>query len=139
MEFVLVCSGIWNMIFAFVKWSLESRNRLLKILCAINGAYLISVGVASIFVAFNDKSILLSFFLSIFVIGALIDFKFHIENNLISIIAILSSIALVACAIGITLFSSSIDDNIYACAILTGCIMLLSTPFEKLDEKVKKH
>ena len=139
MEFVLICSGIWNMIFAFAKWSLESRNRLLKTLCAINGTCLISVGVVSMFSAFNDKSILLSFILSILVIGALIDFKFQIEKNPISFLAVFSSIALVICATGMTVFSDSVDDNIYACAILTGCVMLLSTPFEKLYEKTKKH
>lgn len=139
MEFVLICSGIWNMIFAFAKWSLVAKNRLLKILCIVNGAFLVSVGVVSIYYPLNEKSISLSFFLSLLLIGALFDAKFNIKMNTISSLACFSSIVLVACAVGIILFSGSIDDDVYACAILTGSVMILSTPFEKLHEKAMKH
>lgn len=137
MGFVLICSGIWNMIFALAKWSLASKNRLIKSLCMVNGIYLVAVGVVSIFSSINDRSVFLSLLLSMLLIGMLIDFKFNTEKNTISIFAVFSSLALIVCAIGMTLLADSIDNIIYVCAILTGCTMFLSAPFERLHEKGK--
>lgn len=139
MEYVLICSGIWTMIFAFVKWSLESKNRLLKGMCVINGTCLVVAGIVSVFSSFNDRSIFLSFLLSLLLIGMLISFKLKTEKNTISVFAVLSSVVLIACAIGMALLADSIDDIIYACAVLTGCVMILSTPFGKLYEKMKDN
>ena len=138
MEFLLICSGIWNTIFAFVKWSLEAQNRLLKILGIVNGAYLIAVGAAGMFLPLNSKCLVLSFCISLLFAGALIDVKFTAERNTFSVLATISSIVIVICAIGLFLFSDTADDIVYACAAATGSIMILSTPFEKLSEKMKK-
>lgn len=139
MEFILICSGVWNMIFAFAEWSLEAKNRLLKLLCVINGVILFFAGVVSVFFPLNEKSISLSFFSSLLLLGALFYSKFNIEKNTISFFACFSAVILVVCAIGMILFADSIDDSVYACVTLTGSVMILSTPFEKPYEKAKKR
>lgn len=139
MEFVLIFSGIWNIIFAHVKWSLQAKNRLLKILCIINGTYLITIGGISSFISLNDKSTFAAFLLSMLLVGMLIDFKFNTEKNVISKLAIFSSFFLIAGAIGMMIFAENIEDIIDATAILSGCVMILSTPFTQLSEVAKNN
>lgn len=139
MEFALIFSGIWNIIFAHVKWSLEAKNRLLKILCIINGTYLITIGGISSFISLNDKSTFAAFLLSMLLVGMLIDFKFNTEKNVISKLAIFSSFFLIAGAIGMMIFAENIEDIIDATAILSGCVMILSTPFTQLSEVAKNN
>lgn len=91
------------------------------------------------FFPLNEKSISLSFFSSLLLLGALFYSKFNIEKNTISFFACFSAVILVVCAIGMILFADSIDDSVYACVTLTGSVMILSTPFEKPYEKAKKH
>mgnify|MGYP004576451065 CR=1 FL=1 len=135
MEFVLICSGIWSMIFALARWSLASKNRLLKVLCVINGIYLLIIGIMGAFISLNIKSMFISFCFLLFLIGVLIDVKLNTEKNTISGLAVLFSLVLMICAVGIGLFSDSNYDIIYSCAILTGCAMILLTPFDQLCKK----
>lgn len=139
MEFVLICSGIWNIVFAHVKWSLQAKNRLLKILCIINGTYLVTIGGISSFISLNDKSTFAAFLLSMLLVGMLIDFRFNTEKNVISKLAILSSFILIACATGLMIFAENIEDIIDATAILSGCVMILSTPFTQLSDVAKNN
>ena len=139
MEFVLIFSGIWNIIFAHVKWSLQAKNRLLKILCIINGTYLITIYGISSFISLNDKSTFAAFLLSMLLVGMLIDFKFNTEKNVISKLAIFSSFILIAGAIGMMIFAENIEDINCAIATLSGCVMILSTPFTQLSEVAKNN
>ena len=136
MKAMLIVSGIWNIFFALAKWSLQSKNQLLKVLCIINGILLVFVGAANRLFGANDKLLLLSFYLYLFVVGAMTDFKYITEKNTISFIAIITSIIFIAGAIVVLLFADH-NNAVSACLILTGCTFFLSVPYEKLYEKLK--
>ena len=138
MKFVLIISGIWNLLFAFSKWSAEAQSRLLKALCIVNGCILTVLGIWSAFHELNAQQVFVPFSLSLLLIGALINHDNNHEQNTISKLAIVSAFVLVALSIALALLASDVSDYISACVTLTGCIMILSAPFSVLDEKMRK-
>ncbi|MBR1843114.1 MAG: hypothetical protein IJ788_07590 [Oscillospiraceae bacterium] len=136
MKAMLIVSGIWNIFFALAKWSLQSKNQLLKFLCIINGILLVFVVAADRLFGVNDKLLLLSFYFYLFVVGAMMDFKYITEKNTFSFIAVITSIIFVVGAIEVLLFADY-NNAVSACLILTGCTFILSVPYEKLYEKLK--
>lgn len=138
MKFVLIISGIWNLLFAFSKWSAEAQSRLLKALCIVNGCILTALGIWSAFREVNAQQVFVPFSLSLLLIGALINHDSNHEQNTISKLAIVSAFVLVALSIALVLLASDVSDYISACVTLTCCIMILSAPFSVLDEKMRK-
>lgn len=137
MEFILICSGAWNIIFAFSKWSIEAKNRLLKTLCTINGFSLIIAGISSYFLAIDEKLVIASFYILLFMVGMLIECKYSTENHIISKCAVFLALAMVILASMMVLFAESIDDYESACVALTGSIMILSIPYTQLSDRIK--
>lgn len=137
MEFILICSGVWNIIFAFSKWSIEAKNRLLKTLCTISGCSLIIAGISSYFLPIDEKLVIASFYILLFMVGMLIECKYSTENHIISKCAVFLALAIVILASMMVLFAERIDDYESACVALTGSIMILSIPYIQLSDRIK--
>lgn len=129
---MLIISGLWIAILPKMKWySIELKKLNIAYYCI--GIYISLLGVllSIIGVKINDELLVLALTASILLVISTIILKFKCEKNIIDILAIVSSVVLLICAISVTIIE--IDES--AITMITGALLLLSISYKSISKK----
>ncbi|WP_165878527.1 hypothetical protein [Natranaerovirga pectinivora] len=131
MNIMLVFSGIWIAILPKMKWySIELKKLNIAYYCIGIYTALLGILLSVIDVKISDELLVLALTASILLQICTIILKLKGENNIIDILAIISSVALLIGAIAVAIIE--IDES--AIIMITGALLLLSISYKSVSK-----